>query len=113
MSGAAQPYAPTLSTGASSPASSTEPFDYTTAIDPALEGTIAPPVQIPAPSYDGGGDYKQGLENVNSFPQTAPHQSNHKGEDPLYLFRHRVFPVRGCHGWTLLTQFSSKADKDR
>lgn len=41
-------------------------------------------VQIPAPSYDSGGDYKHGLENVNAFPLSAPHQPNHKGDDPLF-----------------------------
>lgn len=94
MSAAAQPYAPTLSTGASSPASSTEPFDYSTAIDPALEGAMAAQVPIPIPSYDSGGDYKHGLENVNAFSPSAPPQQNHKGDDPSFgydLFRQRSF----------------------
>lgn len=81
MSAAAQPYAPTLSTGASSPAS-TEPFDYSTAIDPALEGAMAAQVPIPTPSFDSGGDYKHGLENINAFSLSAPPQQNHKGDDP-------------------------------
>lgn len=86
MSAAAQPYAPTLSTGASSPASSTEPFDYSTAIDPALEGAMTAQVPIPTPSFDGGGDYKHGLDNVNAFPLSAPLQHNHKGDDPSFAY---------------------------
>lgn len=82
MSAAAQPYAPTLSTGASSPASSTEPFDYSTAIDPALEGAMAAQIPIPTASFDSGGDYKHGLESVNAFSISAPPQQNHKGDDP-------------------------------
>ena len=81
---AAQPYAPTLSTSASSPASSAEPFDYGTAIDPALEGAMTAQVPIPASSFDSGGDYKHGLENVNAFPLSAPPQQNHKGDDPSF-----------------------------
>lgn len=80
ISAATQPYAPTLSTGASSPASSTEPFDYSAAIDPALEGALTAQVQIPTPSYDG--DYKHALDNVNAFPLAAPPPHNHKGERP-------------------------------
>ncbi|KAH0542746.1 hypothetical protein FGG08_002885 [Glutinoglossum americanum] len=40
-------YGPALSTGASSPGSSVEPYDYSSAIDPALQA--AGPSQIPAP----------------------------------------------------------------
>lgn len=105
MSAAVQPYAPTLSTGGSSPASSTEAFDYGTAIDPALEGAITSQVQIPGPPYDGGGDYKHGIENVNSFPLTASHLQNHKGGDPFSddHFRHQQkFSVPGCFDELLL-----------
>ena len=78
----AQPYAPTHSASGSSPASSTEPFDYSTAIDPALDGGGAAPMQIPAASFDGASDFKQSLENASSYPPGASDQQSHKGESP-------------------------------
>lgn len=79
MPASAQPYAPTLSTGASSPASSTEPFDYAAAIDPALDGGGTSQIQIPAPSLDGVGDFKQAIDPSNPYPPNSSEQQNHKG----------------------------------
>lgn len=76
-----QPYAPTLSTGASSPASSSEPFDYSTAIDPALDGGGTSHVQIPDATYDGSGDYKHPVDNIIPYPLNASDPHNHKGGD--------------------------------
>lgn len=75
-----QPYAPTLSASGSSPASSSEHFDYSTAIDPALDGGGAAPMQIPAAPFDGASEFKQGLENASPYPPSASDQQNHKGE---------------------------------
>lgn len=86
MPASSQPYAPTLSTGASSPASSTEPFDYTAAIDPALDGGGTSQMQIPTPSFDAVGDYKQVLDNTGSYPPTGSDQQNHKGGDSLVQY---------------------------
>jgi hypothetical protein len=46
MPATTQPYVPNLTGGATSPDSSVEPFDYTTAIDPALEGTGSSNMQV-------------------------------------------------------------------
>lgn len=62
MSG--QPYPATLSAGGSSPGSTSEHFDYSTAIDPALDGGGA---QIPVPPFETTSDFKQGLENATSY----------------------------------------------
>ena len=51
------PYGPSLSTGMASPGSSTEPYDYTAAIDPALEGAGASSLQ--GQSYGGAQGYGQ------------------------------------------------------
>lgn len=81
----AQPYAPTLSASGSSPGSSSEPFDYSTAIDPALDGGGNAQMAIPAAPFDGASDFKPGLENASSFPPSASDQQNHKGESPVSL----------------------------
>lgn len=81
MPASSQPYAPTLSTGASSPASSAEHFDYTAAIDPALDGGGASQLHIPTSSFDAVGDYKQALENTSPYPTSGSDRQNHKGGD--------------------------------
>ena len=77
----AQPYAPTLSASGSSPGSSSEPFDYSTAIDPALDGGGAAPMQVPAP-FDGATNFKPGLETANPYSPSASDPQNHKGKSP-------------------------------
>lgn len=76
MSG--QPYPATLSAGGSSPGSTSEHFDYSTAIDPALDGGG---VQIPVPHFEGASDFKQGLENVSSYQLD---QHSQKGKSPHF-----------------------------
>lgn len=76
MSG--QPYPATLSASGSSPGSTSEPFDYTAAIDPALDGGGA---QIPAPPFEGTPDFKQGIENATSYQLD---QHNQKGKSPYF-----------------------------
>ncbi|KAI9814434.1 MAG: hypothetical protein M1827_003290 [Pycnora praestabilis] len=76
-------YAPALSTGASSPGSSVEPYDYSAAIDPALEA--AGPSQMSGPSapYDGAQgfrpDLKQGLESASPYSSAASDNQNQRG----------------------------------
>ena len=65
-------YPPALSATASSPASSAEPYDYSSAIDPALETAGA----MPATAYDGAPgtrpDLKRGLESGSPYsPNTS------------------------------------------
>lgn len=73
-----QPYPATLSAGGSSPGSTSEHFDYSTAIDPALDGGG---VQIPVPHFDGTSDFKQGLENASSYQLD---QHNQKCKSPYF-----------------------------
>lgn len=84
MPAGSQPYAPTLSTGLSSPGSSAEPYDYSAAIDPALEGAGTPQLQISANSYGGAQDFKQSLENASPYPLNASGQ-NHRGKVILFV----------------------------
>ena len=76
MSG--QPYPATLSAGGSSPGSTSEHFDYSTAIDPALDGGGA---QIPVPPFETTSDFKQGLENATSYQLD---QHSQKGKSPYF-----------------------------
>lgn len=73
-----QPYPATLSAGGSSPGSTSEHFDYSTAIDPALDGGG---VQIPVPPFEGTSDFKQSLENASSYQ--LDHHSQ-KGKSPFF-----------------------------
>ena len=57
-----QAYAPTHSAGVSSPDSSVEPYDYSAAIDPALEGAGTSQLQAPPAPYDGAQDFRQDLK---------------------------------------------------
>ena len=69
MPAAAQPYAPSLTAGAHSPDSSTEPYDYSVAIDPALEGAGTSQMQVPLSSYDGTDLRQGGMHNANLFQE--------------------------------------------
>ncbi len=76
-------YAPALSTGASSPGSSVEPYDYATAIDPALEASG--PSQMPGPPapFDGSqgfrSDLKRGLGSASPYSSGASETQNLRG----------------------------------
>ena len=101
-----QAYAPILSTGPSSPASSSEPFDYAAAIDPALDGSGDTQAQLPHTSYDSTAELKERSENANSY---SPDLQNHNGE--VYHCRPTlggapVWPMRGSH--TVLTALCSE-----
>ncbi len=77
-------YAPNHAAGASSPGSSAEPYDYSAAIDPALEGAGTPQLQNTNNSYDGAQDFKQSLDNATPYPPSASGQ-NHRGKPPLLV----------------------------
>ena len=76
-------YAPTLSTGVSSPGSSVEPYDYSAAIDPALEGAGQSQMQVPPNSYEGAqgfrSDLKGGLDGASPYSSGASDGHNHRG----------------------------------
>lgn len=86
-------YAPNHSAGASSPGSSAEPYDYSAAIDPALEGAGTPQLQNANSSYEGAQEFKQSLDNATPYPTNASGQ-NHRGKAPLLVMmcnsRHKV-----------------------
>ncbi len=108
MPAGSQPYAPNRSAGASSPGSSAEPYDYSAAIDPALEGAGTPQLQNANNSYDGAQDFKQSLDSATPYPPSASGQ-NHRGRSPLLVEisnKHQRY-------WILLTLSFSEADKDR
>ena len=71
MPAATQPYAPSLTAGANSPGSSAEPYDYSAAIDPALEGAGTSQMQVPLSSYDGTDLRQGGMHNANLYPDEA------------------------------------------
>jgi hypothetical protein len=76
-------YPPALSATGSSPASSAEPYDYSSAIDPALEAAGA----MPATAYDGahGGrpDLKRGLDTGSPYSSHASEAAhNSRGGSP-------------------------------
>lgn len=83
MPAASQGYAPPLSTGASSPGSSVEPYDYTAAIDPALEGAGPSQMTVPSNAYDGTQgfrpDLKGGLEDASPYSSGASEIHNPRG----------------------------------
>ena len=83
MPAASQGYAPALSTGASSPGSSVGPYDYTAAIDPALEGAGPSPMPGPPASYDGAQgfrpDLKGGLDDASPYSSGASETHNQRG----------------------------------
>ncbi|MCJ1388670.1 hypothetical protein MMC18_001519 [Xylographa bjoerkii] len=62
MPAGSQPYAPSVTAGATSPDSSVEPYDYSAAIDPALEGTGAAQMQVHSSLYDGTHEAKLGAK---------------------------------------------------
>ena len=65
-----QPYAPSLHADVNTPNSSVEPYDYSAAIDPALETSGTSQMQVPPSSYDGMSglrDSKGGMNNANPF----------------------------------------------
>ncbi|MCJ1419044.1 hypothetical protein MMC32_005395 [Xylographa parallela] len=69
MPAGGQPYAPSLTAGATSPDSSVEPYDYSAAIDPALEGTGTSQMQVHSSLYDGTHEAKLGgTYHTQSFP---------------------------------------------
>ena len=80
-------YAPALSAGASSPGSSVEPYDYSAAIDPALEAAGAAPLtaaMTAAPTSYGGTqgfrpDLKGTLEDGSPYGVTASETHNQTG----------------------------------
>ena len=95
MPAGSQPYAPTHSAGASSPGSSAEPYDYSAAIDPALEGAGTPQLQNTHGSYEGAQEFKQSLDNASPYPPNASGQ-NHRGTSP----------------WLATTQTNKRKDTD-
>ncbi|MCJ1478991.1 hypothetical protein MMC13_007675 [Lambiella insularis] len=62
MPAGTQAYAPTLTAGVTSPDSSVEPYDYSAAIDPALEGAGTPQMQVHSSLYGGPHDSKLGAK---------------------------------------------------
>lgn len=76
-------YAPTLSAGVSSPGSSVEPYDYSAAIDPALEGAGQSQMQVPPNSYEGAQgfrpDMKGSLDGASPYSSGASDGHNHRG----------------------------------
>lgn len=76
-------YAPTLSAGVSSPGSSVEPYDYSAAIDPALEGAGQSQMQVPPNSYEGAQgfrpDLKGSLDGASPYSSGASDGHNHRG----------------------------------
>ena len=80
-------YAPALSTGASSPGSSVEPYEYPAAIDPALEAAGAAPLTAPlaAPPTSYGGtqgfqpNLKGELDDASPYGSTAAETHNQRG----------------------------------
>ncbi len=84
-------YVPTMSTGASSPGSSVEHFEYNTAIDPALEVGVAPPplptpMTAPPTAYETAPGYrhdlKRSLDEGNQYPATVSDPSHRRGDTP-------------------------------
>ena len=75
MPAVTQPYAPSLTAGAASPGSSVEPYDYTAAIDPALEGAGASSqMQVSSSLYDGSHENRLGgMLHANPFLSTTYH----------------------------------------
>lgn len=81
-------YGPNVSGGASSPGSSVEPFEYSAAIDPALEvaGVVPPPLPTPltAPptAYDAPHAYrasmKRSLDETSAYPQAVSELSHRR-----------------------------------
>ncbi|KAI9747876.1 MAG: hypothetical protein M4579_007364 [Chaenotheca gracillima] len=66
-------FAAALSTGASSPGSSVEPYDYSAAIDPALEAAGPAPMGTPN-AYDGAQGFRQDLKR--GLGSTSPYSSS-------------------------------------
>lgn len=65
-------YPPALSATGSSPASSVEPYDYSSAIDPALESAGPAHMAVPPHAYDGAQGYRadlkpRGLERASPY----------------------------------------------
>ncbi|KAI9839971.1 MAG: hypothetical protein M1819_000163 [Sarea resinae] len=81
-------YAPPLSAGASSPGSSVEPYDYTAAIDPALEASAPTQIAGQATSYDGiqgfRPDLKGALDSASPY-STASDTQNQRGAYQSHL----------------------------
>ncbi|KAI9763669.1 MAG: hypothetical protein M1835_007764 [Candelina submexicana] len=76
-------YAPALSTGVSSPGSSVEPYDYTTAIDPALEASGPSQMSGPPAPFDTSqgfrSDLKRGLGSASPYSSGASETQNLRG----------------------------------
>ena len=91
QSSASGGYAPPLSTGNSSPASSAEPFDYNPAIDPALEAAAPPQMSVPPPAYEGTQPYRPEVKGEGGSPfsnatsDTQPRGVVSISYDPLSL----------------------------
>lgn len=80
MPASSQPFAPGLTAGAASPDQSAEPFDYTTAIDPALEAAGSSQMQVHSSLYDGSHESKLGGNNKPLFyPGPSPFQDTSCG----------------------------------
>ncbi|KAI9800075.1 MAG: hypothetical protein M1825_004257 [Sarcosagium campestre] len=76
-------FAPALSAGASSPGSSVEPYDYSAAIDPALEAAATGQMAMPSAGFDGNQNYRQdlkrGLDSASPFSSAASDTQNPRG----------------------------------
>lgn len=74
-------YGPALSTGASSPGSSVEPYDYSSAIDPALQAAGPSQIPPPPPSYDPQvfrPELKRELDRASPFSSSAASDSQNQ-----------------------------------
>ncbi|KAI9864796.1 MAG: hypothetical protein M1813_002566 [Trichoglossum hirsutum] len=94
-------YGPALSTGASSPGSSVEPYDYSSAIDPALQAAGPSQIPPPPPSYDPQvfrPELKRELDRASPFSSSAASDSQNQRAkrikiDDLLAVRHIPPPL--------------------
>jgi len=75
MPASSQPFAAGLTAGATSPDSAGEQFDYSTAIDPALEAAGSSQMQVHSSLYDGSHEAKLGGNSQPVF-YSGPSSSN-------------------------------------
>ncbi|KAI9848121.1 MAG: hypothetical protein M1838_000646 [Thelocarpon superellum] len=73
-------YPPALSATGSSPASSVEPYDYSSAIDPALEAAGPAHMAVPPTAYDASQGYrpdlKRGLDSASPYSTATSDAQN-------------------------------------
>lgn len=87
-----QPYAPSLGAGIVSPDSSVEPYDYSAAIDPALQGAPMP-VHHPGLSYDGCADSSRlGGTPTHTHTHTRAHWAADRDRGHFVAHHHHHHP---------------------